>query len=185
MVDGNEEIQIEDVENWKNEGENKYSHQELVMFILRKCLVNGSVELKEGFWNTKIDKFGNAIRTYEADTRKMFIESVRSLMMTTHRDWKSSEKYKKLIEDKVIELKKRKEYWLNQELKWWSSLNLLQKTEMNKQGKGVQEGFFNKNNEFDNYYFDEETQVYRDIYSLICDFIKDEMKDYEGEDYIA
>jgi|TARA_Y100000310_G_C20573232_1_gene759126 hypothetical protein len=56
---------------------NEFSHQQLVMRTMTKCIEAGSKEMVEGFFNEKADKFGNIIKTYVPDTRKVFIESVK------------------------------------------------------------------------------------------------------------
>jgi hypothetical protein len=180
-----DDFEIEDVENWRGGDENKFSHQDLVMEAIRAVLINGAKDLHEGFWNTKIDKQGNAIRTYEEDTRKIFIGSVKGLMMVTHRDWKDSTKYAPLIDGKQDEIKKRKQFWLNQEVYWWNSLSPLQKQQMFKEGRSVNPGFFNKNLDFDNFFLNEEEEIYREIGTFVLDFIKDEMRDFGSEDLIG
>ena len=177
----NTNFEIEDVENWRGGDENKFSHQDLVMEAIRAVLINGAKDLHKGFWNTKIDKQGNAIRTYEEDTRKIFLGSVNGLIMVTHRDWKDSKNYFPKISAKQSEITTRKQYWKAQQWAWWSSLNNLQKQELTKQGKGVtRPDTFNTNLEFDNYFDEDEERIYREIATLILDFIKDEMLDFEG-----
>ena len=185
MVEEREDFEIEDVENWRGTEDNRFSHQTLVMKALDTCLTNGSVEMKEGFWNNKIDKQGNVIKLYQEDTRKKFIESVKTLLMLTHRDWKDDEDYSTKIEIKKKLLFNRKNFWLGEEWKWWKSLSPLQKQQLIKEGKGVSQGMFNKNNDFDNYFHDEELDIYRELCSLVGDFIKDVMKDFEGEVWIG
>lgn len=179
-VDNIDNFEIEDVENWRGGEENKFSHQDLVMEAIRATLINGAKDLHEGFWNTKIDKNGNAIRTYEEDTRKIFIGSIKGLMMITHRDWKDCKEYNDKIETRQKEIVDKKTFWMGQEQVWWNSMSPMQKNQMAKEGKSVNFGFFNKNLDFDNFYFDDEEQIYREIGTLILDFIKDEMKDFEG-----
>ncbi|HUS50903.1 MAG TPA: hypothetical protein VMZ91_12115, partial [Candidatus Paceibacterota bacterium] len=58
--------------------EEQFSHQVLVMSAMRKCLEAGSREMVEGYFNTRADRSGNIIKTYVDDTRKAYIESVKS-----------------------------------------------------------------------------------------------------------
>jgi len=177
-----DDIEIEDVENWRGSGEKAFSHQYLVMDAIKKVLDNGAKDLHKGFWNTKIDKFGNAIRTYEEDTRKIFLGSINGLIMVTHRDWKDSDIYKDIIEKKINEIKIRRKFWKDEQWKWWSSLSTLQKQQLTKEGKSVtSQEMFNTNLDFDNYFEEDEERIYREVATLILDFIKDEMKDFEGE----
>jgi len=74
------DIEIEEGDNFGSGGE-QFSHAQLVMRALSKCLIAGSKEMCAGYFNTKTDKFGNQIRVYVEDTRHAFIESVKSAMM--------------------------------------------------------------------------------------------------------
>lgn len=174
-----DDIGIIDVENYQGNKEKTYNSQQLVMEQLSLCLKNGSVEMIEGWWDEKVNKNGEYTKIYHPDSRRTFIESVKSLMMFVHRDYKDDPKANKRIEDKKIEIKLRKKYWLNEELRWWHSLNPAQRQQKANEGKAVNQGMFNKKNDFDNFYFDEELQLYRDIFEIIADFIKDTMHDYE------
>lgn len=46
------------------------------MEAMKSCREFRATEMKQGFWNTKLDKQGNAIRIWQPDQRKMFINSV-------------------------------------------------------------------------------------------------------------
>jgi len=138
-----------------------FNHQQLVMTGIAKCLDLGSKELKEGWWEEKIDKQGNMARTYHEDSRKAFVESVKSLLMVVSCDFdeEANAKVRKLIK----EIKTRKEYWLNQEWQWWVNLTNQEKDILNRQGKNVMKGFFNAKLSFDNYFYEEETDLYREV----------------------
>lgn len=71
-------IVIQDTDNYQSGKDQRFSHQELVMSVLRKCLESGTREMMSGWFNEKVDKSGNIVRTYIDDTRKKFIESVKT-----------------------------------------------------------------------------------------------------------
>lgn len=180
--ENSENFEIEDVENWRGGEENKFSHQTLVMSSIKKVLDNQAQDLHRGFWNNKIDKNGNVIKTYEVDTRKIYLGSVKGLIMLTHRDWKDSLKYSEIIKNKLKDIEKRKSFWKNEQWNWWCSLNNLQKQQMYNDGKAVNsKDAFNTNLDFDNYFDEDEERIYGEVATLILDFIKDEMRDFEGE----
>lgn len=163
-----------------NAGEHNFSHQSLVMIGLKRCMDLGSQELREGWWDEKLDKNGNVTRKYNPDTRKAFIESVKSLKMVTEYDFDVEAKDQ--IKDLLIYIKDRKKFWITQEWLWWTNLNLPQRNEMSRQGKSVVQGCFNSKLEFDNYYQDEETECYRRICTEINNLAG--RKDWYGtEDY--
>lgn len=177
------DIEIEDVENYRSYGEKVYNAQTLCMEQMKKCLENGSVEMVEGYWDEKYDKNGNLSRVYHPDTRKIFIESVKTLMMFVHRDYKEDKACSDKIESLKNKIVERKAYWLFQEWNWWCNLSPLQKQQATANGKYVNKGMFNKKNEFDNFFFDEEIAIYRELFATISDFIKDKMDDYEAVRY--
>ena len=77
----NDDFVIGNVENFGGVKDQEFSHSSLVMSSMRKCSEAGSKEMREGWFNERIDRQGNQIKTYIEDTRKAFIESVRSLKM--------------------------------------------------------------------------------------------------------
>ena len=81
MIEKETDLEIADTDNFGFSKSDAFSHQALVMLALRKCLESGSTELRLGWFNEKTDKQGNTTLTYIPDTRKAFIESVKSLLM--------------------------------------------------------------------------------------------------------
>lgn len=156
-----EDGDIIEPEDWRNPEESGFNHQVLVMTAMKKCLDLGSKELREGWFNEKVDKNGNVARTYMEDTRKAFIESVKSLMMIVACDYDDEAK------DKIPSLSKkideRKKHWMDEEWNWWKELSPQQQRQLSQEGKQVIKGFFNRKLNFDNLFFEEETQLYREI----------------------
>lgn len=183
---GGSDIEILDPENFRNPEENIFNHQSLVMIAMKKCLELGSKELREGWWEEKIDKQGNMSKLWHTDTRKEFIEAVKSLLMITHCDYQIPEL--KHINEKIDKLKKkiaeRKAYWMDQEWKWWNSLSPLQKSQASREGKVVQKGYFNAKLAFDNHFYEEELDIYREICTVINDMTK-ELNYYGTEGFSA
>lgn len=106
---GDDELEIKDVESYygSKAGET-FSHSQLVMISMKKCIEAGTKEMKEGYMNEKADRYGNVIRTYVPDTRKEFIETVETLKMIMADDLdheanlsigKLNEKLKKTYDD--------------------------------------------------------------------------------------
>jgi hypothetical protein len=156
---------IEDSENFNYSEDNKFSHESLIMLQIKKCMDAGSVELIEGWWENKVDKNGNVLKTYHPDTRKVFINCVKTLIGLATRDYEGGAKEK--IDTLVKSLDDTKKKWLEMEWKWWTSLSLMQQRQMSSEGKQVVNGYFNKNLDFDNHYFEEETEIYRKIFTEI------------------
>jgi len=76
----NDNFEILDVEDYHSDKLQVFNHQVLVMEILRKVSEAGSHELRAGWFNERVDNQGNVIRMYIEDTRKKFIETVKTAM---------------------------------------------------------------------------------------------------------
>src|SRR3989304_3939376 len=84
MVDENEESTnevSEDDSGWISSGSDYSPKAEFkqalnAMDAMKFCREARATEMKQGFWNTKLDKQGNAIRVWQPDQRKIFVNSV-------------------------------------------------------------------------------------------------------------
>lgn len=161
MVDKYEEGDIVEPDEWQNPEEQVFNHQVLIMNAIKKCLELGSKEMREGWWDEHIDKNGNVRRRYNSDTRKDFMESVKSLMMVAACDY--DEDATKNINAALAQIDVRRKYWMDEEWKWWLSLTPMQKGQLVREGKQVSQGFFNSKLPFDNFFFEDELNLYRTI----------------------
>lgn len=101
-------MEVIDVENYQDLSDKSFSHSALVMSCLRKCTDLGSREMREGWFNEKIDKNGLIIKTRVDDTRKAFISSVKIAMaiMKPDMDDSAKENIKKIKEELKNEFKR-------------------------------------------------------------------------------
>ncbi len=121
MADFNEQADFEigDIENFSSNKDEQFSHSTLVMTAMKKALESGVREMHPGWFNTKTDRQGHTIKTYVDDTRKGFIESVKTCCMIMAGDLDNDttkneandyiDDCLKDIEDKRIELAKLEE----------------------------------------------------------------------------
>ena len=58
----------------------QYSYDQLIMRSMIKCMDAGSKEMREGYFNEKLDRAGNIIKIYVEDTRNVLIQSVKTLL---------------------------------------------------------------------------------------------------------
>jgi hypothetical protein len=98
-----DDIQLLDTDNFVGERSEEFSHSQLVMKCMKKCIELGCKEMREGYMNEKADRFGNIVRTYIEDTRKAFIEAVKTTQMIMFCDYdtetkKNIETYEKSID---------------------------------------------------------------------------------------
>lgn len=94
-----------------------FSHSQLIMMAMKKCIDAGCKEMRTGYQNEKRDKFGNNIITYVPDTRKELIESVETLLMVMADDI-DDDAEKKIKELKDDLKKKYVEYCSKEETEW-------------------------------------------------------------------
>jgi len=159
-----DDIEIIDPETYRPGGEKEFNHEALVMEAFRKCIEAGTHEFRAGYMNQKTDKLGNTIVSYVEDTRKKFIESVRTLrnVIICDVDDEAGKDIKKLmasLEDKKKEL-------LAIQARWWKSLNLMQQKKANEQGHTVLEGAFNKNLPWYEEFIEDEVNTYRLLFEV-------------------
>ena len=75
----NEDIQFQNIENWRGGSSGKFglTFKQIVLMHINRCVVNGSVEWHGGYWN----ETGNnpVTRTYVHNSRDVYSNSVRML----------------------------------------------------------------------------------------------------------
>lgn len=188
---GEEDIEVIDVDDYQSGKNQEFSHQSLVMTAMRKVLEYGCQELVAGYYNTEEDNRGKVKIVYKQDTRKAFIESVRTLRMIMICDFDDEAK-KKLIPSKKDEknpeenvmdkLQDRKNFWLGEQKKWWDQFTEGQKKVLIQKGMQVMEGYFNLNLQYFQQYFLEELEIYREMFEEL-NLLTKRLKFYEGENW--
>jgi hypothetical protein len=143
--------------------ETKFSHQQLVMKIMDKCLVAGCEEMREGYFNEKRDRGGNIVRTYIQDTRNIFIESVKTLQNAMSPDIDKT--FKNKLKELEGKLKKKRNAFCLLEEKWWDSASTGAKDENIRKGIRFCEGLLHKDFQYHKEYILEEVKIYREILS--------------------
>lgn len=114
------DFEIGEIENYSGKKDEQFSHSMLVMIAMKKALESGNREMRSGWFNVKRGSEGQVIKTYIDDTRKGFIESVKTCCMIMAGDLdEEAEEYiddcLNEIENKRIELAKiEEEAWNNQ-----------------------------------------------------------------------
>lgn len=127
MADKNppNQFEIQDVEEYRGDEQQQFSHQSLVMDVMRRMIESGSHEMREGWTNEKLDNTGNIIRTYIEDTRKKFIESVKTAKMVMVCDFDTAAKEKIEAHQKSIDSERDK--LLEWQWAWYEQLPPLPK----------------------------------------------------------
>lgn len=170
MVETPADFEIGEVEDYTNPKDSGFSHQVLVMKSMVKCLECGSKEMKAGWFENKIDKQGNQIRTYIEDTRLTFISAVECCLMIMECDLddESKTQLKKLFDEKE-NLKKE---LIDKEDNEWDSLLPIIKRNLTNMGKGNIKGYLDKDKRFYQIYLEECVRIYREIFKVLTNQTK-------------
>lgn len=154
---------ILDVEDYRSE-DNVFSHQALVMRAMNKCIELGSKELIEGFYDeSQKSNKGVSVVIYKEDTRRAFIESVKTtdMIMVCDYDTEATTNILKLIED----LKITKQELLDKQKDFWNNLGYKEKEFMLRELKyPPPDDFFHSQLHYWNLFIDEELETYRNVF---------------------
>lgn len=158
--------EIIDPETMNSGGEKQeFSHEQLIMRSMIKCLDAGSKEMREGYYNEKSDKFGNIIKVYVEDTRKVFIQSVKILLKIMETDL--DEKATKAVKEELENLGKKYEELCLIELKNMFYAPPIVKKERNSSGIVHRKNNLNKQLPFYQDYIYEEVDAYLKIFGIL------------------
>jgi len=174
-----DDFEIIEPKDYSTEKETVYSHSTLVMSALKKARDNRSQEMRDGYYNVKFDKFGNAHKVYIPDSRQVFIESVESLIMIQQRDFDST------INGKLNKirnsLKKKYEDYCKEEKKQWDEMDHELVKNYHQQGTSYMEGMLSERFlPYYKMYVRDKVDAYTKIVSLIQKLIK-RLGDYQEE----
>lgn len=103
----------------------EYKQPVIVMEAVQDCRKKRATEMTKGFWNNKVDKFGNVVKVWMNDQRKEYINAVDALriLMTSElaRDEKFINQTKKIQFDikKLFEQFAYEPYKLNDKTGGW------------------------------------------------------------------
>lgn len=155
-------VEIQDVENFSNPAEEGFSHQQQVSKIINKVIDLGSKEMKPGFVQSKIDLQGNLVRTIIEDSRKAFIEGVKTCITIMVCDLDTDAI--KDISDIEKEIEEKKEELLKSEQDEWKLFNQGQKRILTEKGLGTKKGLFNIEKQYYQKNIECEVDYYRKIF---------------------
>lgn len=155
-----DDIQVLNMDTWKGGGgTSKYglTFTQIIIQHINRCVLAGSKEMIKGFWQTKRDKYGNDIRSYEPDTRLEFINCVQTLKHILLPSFDDEAKKKTVIlMEQINEANKR---CLKAEEVWFDDLNINAK----KKTYHVK-GFLNQDAVFFQQFINYKVDIYRMIF---------------------
>lgn len=177
-----DDFEILEPKDYTGKRDENYSHGALVMSALKDCKDNRAKEMRDGYYQTKFDRLGNAHKVWVIDSRQVFIESVESLMMIQERDY----------DDKIIsEINKIKEWlkiqWIklcNLEEEEWRKMPYDIKKQKSKEGFYFMSGELSDGLPYFKMYTRYKVNAYTKIVAEIQKLIK-RLGDYQEEMYEA
>ncbi len=155
------ELEIGSVEDYGGGKDQGFSHQVLVMIAMKKCVEYGTMEQVPGMYLTNQDTKGNTKVTYRQDTRRAFIESVRTLKMIMICDFDGDAKTN--INDLIKGIQEKKDDKIKEQETWWEGLKIHERNIYLQKGIQIIKGCFNTQLPFYQDYLYEELGVYREI----------------------
>ena len=180
---GEDDLEIIDPEGYRGGGKDEvFSHSQLIMMSLKKCIEAGSMEMKEGYYNKKMDKYGNILQIYIPDTRLTFIETVESVIMMMaddiedDKEKKAENNIKKILKDLS---EKEAAYKKLEEGEWKTANHDLKKSWYN-EGKRYIPDVLTQFFPYYNYYIMDKVVAYRKIVAELtkltkrCDYYREE-----------
>lgn len=176
------EIEIKEPGEYGYNKEEVYSHSLLVMGTLKKCRENRSKEMRDGYFNIKFDRMGNAHRVWMPDSRQEFIESVESLLMIQERDY--DEEAEKEIEKIKKEVAFRYSAYCKREEEEWNKMPHDFKQQLIKKGSYFRQGYLSEDLPYIKEFIRDKVILYTKIVSEIQKLIK-RSGDYREEIYEA
>jgi len=176
------DIEILDVENYSSGKDQQFSHQQLVMMALRRSFDMGAREMKPGYFNDTFDNFGNTKRVYVDDTRKVFVEAVKTTLSIIQCDLdkdakENIEKHKKTLKEKYGEL-------LKEEKEYWDALSPREKVSNWSNGKHYVKNRLHPSLHFYQELLEEQVETYRNIFGELSELTK-RLDFYEAEEWTA
>lgn len=173
-----DDFEIKESDNYEHKAGESFSHSQLVMMAIKKCIEAGCKEMRQGYYNEKRDKFGNNIITYNPDTRKEFIESVETLkmVMSDDLDTIANDEIKKIL-NKISELYIT---LCSNEKKDWNDANYNLKEAWKKRGIFFREGMLNEKFPYAVEFLIEKVSAYRNIFAELKKLTQ--RKDYYREE---
>lgn len=108
--------------------EDSFSHPALAQKAYYNCIAAGSVEMIKGFWETKMDRQGNQMRSYHPDTRQVYISCVETLKNILISDLDDDARKKIMGMYKYI--KTIHTQLIAEEEKWFNKLNFAEKNKI-------------------------------------------------------
>jgi len=176
-----DDLEIGSIESFGT-GDKKYSHQALIMKCMGKAIDCGCVEMTEGKPITKKLKTGDVLHLMSEDTRRKFIESIKTTKNFMSRDF--DDEANKKIGALIKEIEFNKTYWHNKELEWWNGLKHDVRQSYIDSKQHVIAGMHNTSFPFLDQSLNDSLDIWRDVLEELNKLSK-RLNDYESDRFEA
>ena len=78
---------------------NEFTKSKIIEEAIRKCMQSRCNEMRDGYFNTRLDKGGNPIKTWMPDSRKVFISCVDNLISLMNPETQRDDTFKKYYKE--------------------------------------------------------------------------------------
>ena len=174
------DAEVIDTENYTGTSDSQFSHEALIMRVLNKCMEAGCREMRSGWFNQKVDKNGNTILQYIDDTRKQFIESVKSAETMMICDFDEPAKTK--ISEQKNKIKEKYSKLCDEEMNYWNNLPRIMLNKLVDKGISYRKEKLNRNLDFFQDYIEFEVEIHREILKELI-LLTERKGFYKIEDY--
>jgi len=176
------DIEIGNVESYTSDT-GEYSHSTHIDICIKKCIVAGSKELCEGYNETTTDRHDNIKVVYKEDTRKAFIESVKTCKMVMICDF--DDDAEKSIKKLIKKIKEKQDEYLKKQTAYWNGLDYNSKEIFFKKiGTPPSPDFFHTGLDYWNLFIETELNIYREIFEELM-FLSKRLNHFKTEDFEA
>lgn len=164
-----EDFQIGDIEGFSSKDQ-QFSHEFLVMMALKKSFEYGAREMRPGYFNEKVDLAGNVSKTYVDDTRKGFIETVKTTLAFIKCDLDTGSKEK--IKSLRLELEETHKKLIEKEKQFWDVMTPKEKGMRWNFGQSYVKDSLNTGLPFYQTLIEEQVEIYREILGELSELTK-------------
>ena len=161
---------IENVEGYRSGKGRSFSYSEIVAMAMRRCIESGSKEMKEGYYNRKVDNKGNLTYVYVPDSRLEFIESVETLKMVLIREF--DVEANKNINKLYGILRETFKAYCKLEEDEWNKLPKQVKIERQRKGMVFRKNILMQESFYYNSFLEEKVKIMRLIFSELIKLVK-------------
>jgi len=154
------DFELEDLEQFRGEKDQKYSHEASIQKAINRVLETGSKEMSEGWWDFKKDPSSREYleKKWHPDSREEFISSVKMLRDILVAEIESNKETLDALKEIEDEIDSRYKFWIESEEECYQKMSrVIKEKSLHQRGGLIQNEFWHKN------WTAEKIELYRDM----------------------